>query len=120
MALAFDEFGRPFIILREQDQKTRLKGIDAQKANISAGKAVARILRSSLGPKGMEKKCFKDLTEMSPYVSFFLLNLISLRSIPMALALNSGLQPIETLSAVKSQQIKERRTFHSTGLIATM
>ncbi|CAH8257403.1 unnamed protein product [Arabidopsis lyrata] len=44
-----------FIILREQDQKTRRKGIDAQKANIAAGKAVARILRSSLGPKGMEK-----------------------------------------------------------------
>ncbi|CAF1709250.1 unnamed protein product [Brassica oleracea var. botrytis] len=55
MALAFDEFGRPFIILREQDQKTRLRGIDAQKANIAAGKAVARILRSSLGPKGMDK-----------------------------------------------------------------
>ncbi|KAG7650911.1 hypothetical protein ISN45_At01g058300 [Arabidopsis thaliana x Arabidopsis arenosa] len=71
-------------------------------------------------PRAWKKKCFKDLTDMSPYVSFFLLNLISLRSIPMALALNSGLQPIETLSAVKSQQIKERRTFHSTGLIATM
>ncbi|PHT52505.1 T-complex protein 1 subunit epsilon, partial [Capsicum baccatum] len=55
MALAFDEFGRPFIILREQEQKTRLRGLDAQKANISAGKAVARILRSSLGPKGMDK-----------------------------------------------------------------
>ncbi|PPR83901.1 hypothetical protein GOBAR_AA36809 [Gossypium barbadense] len=55
MALAFDEYGRPFIILKEQDQKTRLRGIDAQKANISAGKAVARILRTSLGPKGMDK-----------------------------------------------------------------
>lgn len=55
MALAFDEYGRPFIILREQDQKTRLRGIDAQKANIAAAKAVARILRSSLGPKGMDK-----------------------------------------------------------------
>ncbi|KAF2301739.1 hypothetical protein GH714_028859 [Hevea brasiliensis] len=31
----------------------------------------------------------------------------ALDSIPMALAENSGLQPIETLSAVKSQQIKE-------------
>lgn len=30
----------------------------------------------------------------------------ALDSIPMALAENSGLQPIETLSAVKSQQIK--------------
>lgn len=55
MALAFDEFGRPFIILKEQEQKTRLRGLDAQKANISAGRAVARILRTSLGPKGMDK-----------------------------------------------------------------
>ena len=30
MALAFDEFGRPFIILREQEKKTRLRGLDAQ------------------------------------------------------------------------------------------
>ncbi|KAG8475493.1 hypothetical protein CXB51_032311 [Gossypium anomalum] len=55
MALAFDEYGRPFIILKEQEQKTRVRGIEAQKANISAGKAVARILRTSLGPKGMDK-----------------------------------------------------------------
>ncbi|CAA6667232.1 unnamed protein product [Spirodela intermedia] len=55
MALAFDEYGRPFIILKEQEQKTRLRGLEAQKANIAAGKAVARILRTSLGPKGMDK-----------------------------------------------------------------
>lgn len=55
MALAFDEFGRQFLIIREQEQKTRLKGLDAQKANIAAGKAVSRILRTSLGPKGMDK-----------------------------------------------------------------
>jgi hypothetical protein len=55
MALAFDEFGRPFIILREQEKKTRLRGLDAQKANIASAKAVARILRTSLGPKGMDK-----------------------------------------------------------------
>ncbi|KAK6791514.1 hypothetical protein RDI58_010595 [Solanum bulbocastanum] len=55
MALVFDEFGRPFIIIKEQEQKTRLRGLDAQKANISSGKAVARILRTSLGPKGMDK-----------------------------------------------------------------
>lgn len=55
MALAFDEFGRPFIILREQEQKSRLRGLDAQKANIAAGKAVSKILRTSLGPKGMDK-----------------------------------------------------------------
>ncbi|KAH9708499.1 t-complex protein 1 subunit epsilon [Citrus sinensis] len=55
MALAFDEFGRPFILLRQQEEKSRLRGLDAQKANVSAGKAVARILRTSLGPKGMDK-----------------------------------------------------------------
>lgn len=55
MALAFDEYGRPFIILREQESKTRLRGLDAQKANIAAGRAVARILKTSLGPKGMDK-----------------------------------------------------------------
>ena len=34
----------------------------------------------------------------------------ALDSVPMALAENSGLQPIETLSAVKSQQIKVSET----------
>lgn len=53
--LTFDENGQPFIILREQDQKQRLKGIDAQKANILAAKTVANILRTSLGPRGMDK-----------------------------------------------------------------
>ena len=55
MALAFDEYGRPFIIIKEQEQKTRIRGLDAQKANISAARADARILRTSLGPKGMDK-----------------------------------------------------------------
>ena len=30
-ALAFDEFGRPFIILKDQSSKTRLRGIEAHK-----------------------------------------------------------------------------------------
>ena len=30
-ALAFDEFGRPFIIIRDQSSKKRLKGIEAHK-----------------------------------------------------------------------------------------
>jgi len=33
MSLVFDEYGRPFIILREQQAKTRLKGLEAQKAS---------------------------------------------------------------------------------------
>lgn len=55
MSLIFDEYGRPFIILREQQQKARIKGLDAQKANILAARAVSNVLRSSLGPKGMNR-----------------------------------------------------------------
>ncbi|TRY50404.1 Chaperonin Cpn60/TCP-1 [Cryptosporidium tyzzeri] len=55
MNVATDEYGNPFIILREQEQKQRLKGIDAHKSNILAAKSVADILRTSLGPKGMDK-----------------------------------------------------------------
>ena len=55
MSLAFDEYGRPFIIVKEGEKKGRLKGLAAQKANILAAKAVCNILRTSLGPKGMDK-----------------------------------------------------------------
>lgn len=34
MSLAFDEYGRPFIVLKEQDTKKRIKGIDAIKVLI--------------------------------------------------------------------------------------
>ncbi|XP_028394001.1 T-complex protein 1 subunit epsilon-like [Dendronephthya gigantea] len=54
-AIAFDEFGRPFIILKEQEKKRRLTGLDAQKSHILAAKTVANILRTSLGPNGMDK-----------------------------------------------------------------
>lgn len=40
MSLVFDEFGRPFIILREQEQKSRLTGIQAQKVCICTLKIV--------------------------------------------------------------------------------
>merc|ERR1711939_962708 len=55
MSLAFDEYGRPFIIVKEQQAKGRLKGLAAQKANISAARNVANVLKTSLGPKGMDK-----------------------------------------------------------------
>jgi len=55
MSLAFDEYGRPFIVLKEQDTKVRIKGIEALKRNILAAKSVASTLRSSLGPKGLDK-----------------------------------------------------------------
>ena len=34
MSLAFDENGRPFIILREQEKKKRVKGLEAHKVSI--------------------------------------------------------------------------------------
>ncbi|XP_071382154.1 T-complex protein 1 subunit epsilon isoform X2 [Centroberyx affinis] len=48
--LAFDEYGRPFIIIKDQDKKTRLTGLDALKSHIMAAKAVASTLKTSLGP----------------------------------------------------------------------
>ena len=36
MSLAFDEYGRPFIVLKEQDSKIRIKGIDAIKVIITS------------------------------------------------------------------------------------
>ncbi len=36
MSLAFDENGRPFIILREQEKKKRCKGLEAHKVSESA------------------------------------------------------------------------------------
>jgi T-complex protein 1 subunit epsilon len=55
MAMTFDEFGRPYIIIREQEQTARLKGVAAQKSNILAARTVCQLLRTSLGPKGMDK-----------------------------------------------------------------
>lgn len=54
-AVAFDEYGRPFIILRDQDRQKRLTGIDALKSHISAARQIAGILRTSLGPRGLDK-----------------------------------------------------------------
>jgi len=53
--LAVDEYGNPFIIMEEQAKKKRLKGIEAHKANILAAKSIAETIRTSMGPKGMDK-----------------------------------------------------------------
>jgi len=54
-SLAFDEFGRPFLILKDEDKQDRLTGNDAIKSHIIAAKAVTGILKTSLGPKGLDK-----------------------------------------------------------------
>ncbi|XP_054161925.1 T-complex protein 1 subunit epsilon-like [Oppia nitens] len=53
--LAFDEFGRPFFILKDQDKQRRLVGSEAIKSHIMAARSVANTLSSSLGPKGLDK-----------------------------------------------------------------
>ncbi|XP_012274191.1 T-complex protein 1 subunit epsilon [Orussus abietinus] len=54
-SIAFDEYGRPFIILRDQEKQKRLTGNDAIKSHILAARSIANILRTSLGPKGLDK-----------------------------------------------------------------
>lgn len=53
--MIYDEYGRPFVILKEQQAKARVKGLEATKANIIAAKSITNIVRTSLGPKGMDK-----------------------------------------------------------------
>ncbi|CAZ83831.1 unnamed protein product [Tuber melanosporum] len=50
-----DENGRPFIIVRDQGSKKRQHGTEAVKSHILAAKTVANIVKSSLGPRGLDK-----------------------------------------------------------------
>ncbi|CAM0140832.1 T-complex protein 1 subunit epsilon [Umbelopsis sp. WA50703] len=52
---ATDEYGRPFIIVRESQRKSRLSGIDAIRSHILAAKTVSNIIKTSLGPRGLDK-----------------------------------------------------------------
>lgn len=53
--VAFDEYGRPFLIFRDQEKQNRLTGTNAIKSHILAARNVANILKTSLGPKGLDK-----------------------------------------------------------------
>jgi len=55
MSMIFDEYGRPFIILKESENQERIQGKKARKQNILAARSIANIMKSSLGPKGMDK-----------------------------------------------------------------
>jgi len=50
--------GQPLFILSEDTERTR--GDDAQSSNISAGKAVSESVRTTLGPRGMDKMLVSD------------------------------------------------------------
>ncbi len=54
--------GQQFIILPEGTQ--RLLGRDAQRMNIMAGKALAETIRTTLGPKGMDKMLVDGLGDI--------------------------------------------------------
>ncbi len=63
LELSVELAGQPVIILREGTSRNR--GRDAQKANIVAAKTIAEIVKTSLGPKGMDKMLvdgFGDVT----------------------------------------------------------
>ncbi|MFB6111585.1 MAG: thermosome subunit alpha [Halobacteriaceae archaeon] len=50
--------GQPVFIMQEGAERTQ--GRDAQQSNINAGKAIAESVRSTLGPKGMDKMLVND------------------------------------------------------------
>src|SRR3569623_2780719 len=55
--------GMPVLILKEGASQT--KGRDAQKNNITAAKLIADIVRSSLGPRGMDKMLVDTLGDVT-------------------------------------------------------
>ena len=55
--------GVPVLILKEGSTQT--KGRDAQKNNVTAAKLIAEIVRSSLGPRGMDKMLVDSLGDVT-------------------------------------------------------
>jgi len=55
--------GRPMFILSEDTERTQ--GRDAQQSNISAGKAVSEAVRTTLGPRGMDKMLVTDTGDVT-------------------------------------------------------
>ncbi|HVX02895.1 MAG TPA: TCP-1/cpn60 chaperonin family protein, partial [Nitrososphaera sp.] len=55
--------GMPVLILKEGASQT--KGRDAQKNNITAAKLIAEVVRTSLGPRGMDKMLVDSLGDVT-------------------------------------------------------
>ncbi|KAL0231892.1 hypothetical protein PCE1_002889 [Barthelona sp. PCE] len=53
--MTHDEYGRPYIILREQLNKQRKTGVEASRENIMAASVIGNLMKSSLGPRGLDK-----------------------------------------------------------------
>ncbi|UCE16962.1 MAG: thermosome subunit, partial [Candidatus Bathyarchaeota archaeon] len=63
MAYLTTQAGQPILILKEGTGRKR--GRDAQKNNIMAAKIVAEVLRSTLGPRGMDKMLIDNLGDIT-------------------------------------------------------
>ncbi|HIH40574.1 MAG TPA: thermosome subunit, partial [Halobacteria archaeon] len=55
--------GMPILVLKEGTERRR--GKDAQSSNIMAAKAVAEAVRTTLGPKGMDKMIVDSLGDVT-------------------------------------------------------
>jgi T-complex protein 1 subunit epsilon len=60
-----DETGQPYIILKDQQQQQRATGIDALKNNIFAAVALGNTIKTSYGPRGMDKALVSKDGEVS-------------------------------------------------------
>ncbi len=63
MAYLTSQGGQPVLILK--DGTSRKRGKDAQKNNIMAAKVIAEVLRSTLGPRGMDKMLIDGLGDIT-------------------------------------------------------
>ncbi|RPJ53776.1 MAG: thermosome subunit, partial [Methanobacteriota archaeon] len=55
--------GQPILILKEGSSRTR--GRDAQGSNFAAARAVASAVRTTLGPKGMDKMLVDSIGDVT-------------------------------------------------------
>ena len=63
MAVQATQSNMPVVLLK--DGATQSKGLEAQKNNISAAKIIAEIVRTSLGPRGMDKMLVDSLGDVT-------------------------------------------------------
>jgi len=63
MAYLTMQGGQPVLILKEGTGRTRKK--EAQKGNITAARAVAEVLKTTLGPRGMDKMLIDNLGDIT-------------------------------------------------------
>jgi len=55
--------GQPILILKEGTSRSR--GKDAQRSNIAAAKIIAELVKSTLGPRGMDKMLVDTLCDVT-------------------------------------------------------